>query len=823
MNARALLSSMAAAVALVPALVTGADLAARSVASVSGRDEDRPHYPANRAPLEPSPFVKLPIGSIQAQGWLLHQLHLQRDGMFGRLQEISPWLNFDKSSWAHREGEGRFGWEEMPYWLKGYGDLGYLLDDHAIITNTRKWIDAAVASQRDDGWFGPRELLASLNGKPDLWPHMVMLDILKSQYEFSGDRKMLDVMTRYMKWENQLPASAFGEGYWPKIRAGDNIESAFWLYNRTGEAWLLELARKIHANMARWDRDVINWHNVNISQGFRAPTIFAMLSRDPGHRGAAERNYQTVMGLYGQFPGGGFAGDENCRKGYDDPHQGFESCGMVEFMHSFEMLTKATGLPIWSDRCEEIAFNSLPAAATPDWKGLHYLTCANQVRLDRNNHAPGIENGGTMFSYSPFEVYRCCQHNVSHGWPYFAEELWLATHDRGLCASLYAPSRVTARVGPGDGVEVVIREETEYPFHDTIVFRLQTPRPVTFPLHFRVPGWCQQPALRINNRAVRQKAAAAGYWIVEREWRDGDVVKLELPFRISVRRWARNHQAASVDYGPLAFSLRIGEGWQKYGQNPNWPEWEVFPTTPWNYGLVLDERRPERSFEVERQPAPLAENPFTQDHVPLVLKAKGRKIPSWKLDRLGLVDALHDSPVRSREPMQPITLIPMGAARLRITSFPVIGDGPSAREWVEPRTPPVAASHCFSSDTVEAMIDGKEPASSHDGSIPRFTWWNHRGTAEWVEWGFPTRRRVSSTSVYWFDDRPGGGCRVPRSWRVLYRVGERWLPVNGAAEAGTQPDGYNRVNFAPVDAEGLKLEVQLQPDSSAGILEWKVE
>ncbi len=114
-----------------------------------------------------------------------------------------------------------------------------------------------------------------------------------------------------MKWENQLPASAFGEGYWPKIRAGDNIETAFWLYNRTGESWLLDLAAKIHQGMARWDTDVINWHNVNVAQGFRAGTVFWMQSKDPGHLESAERNYQKVTDLYGQFPGGDFVADEN--------------------------------------------------------------------------------------------------------------------------------------------------------------------------------------------------------------------------------------------------------------------------------------------------------------------------------------------------------------------------------------------------------------------------------------------------------------------------------------------------------------------------------
>ncbi len=122
-------------------------------------------YPHNQAPLAPSPFMKLPIGSITPKGWVRHMLELEREGMTGRLKEVSPWLDFEKSSWSDKEGRGKFGWEEMPYWLKGYGDLGYVLKDEAIIAETKKWIDAAMASQREDGWFGPRELLTSLQGK----------------------------------------------------------------------------------------------------------------------------------------------------------------------------------------------------------------------------------------------------------------------------------------------------------------------------------------------------------------------------------------------------------------------------------------------------------------------------------------------------------------------------------------------------------------------------------------------------------------------------------------------------------------------------------
>ena len=175
------------------------------------------------------------------------------------------------------------------------------------------------------------------------------------------------------------------------------------------------------------------------------------------------------MATYGQFPGGGFAADENCRPDCVDPRQGFETCSWVEFLHSFEMLTRISGNPLWADRCEEIVFNSLPAAFTPDIKGLHYLTAANQVQLDRLDKSPGIQNGGAMFIYSPWE-FRCCQHNVSHGWPYYAEELWLATADNGLCASLYSASEVIAKVG--DGTLVTLAEATDYPFSDTIEFKL---------------------------------------------------------------------------------------------------------------------------------------------------------------------------------------------------------------------------------------------------------------------------------------------------------------------------------------------------------------
>ena len=659
--------------------VLGAEETATVLRVAKGEANARGLYLANREPLQPSPFLKLPIGSIRPKGWLRQQLVLEANGMTGHLPEISKWCKFEGNAWASEEGQGQYGWEELPYWLKGYGDLGYVLREDPLIREARKWIDAVLSSQEKDGWFGPRSLKTSLNGKPDLWPHMVMLNVLQSFHEFTGDERVIPFLLKYHQWLNTQSESTFGNGYWPRHRFGDNLETVHWLYNRTGEGFLLELGRKIHQNMARWSEDVINWHNVNVAQGFREPGVFYVQAKEMPLLLAVERNYQTVMGLYGQFPGGGFAGDENCRPGYGDPRQGFETCGIVEFMHSFEMLTKISGDPIWSDRCEDLAFNSFPAALTPDWKGLHYLTCANLIQLDRQSKAPALENSGTMLSYSPLEVYRCCQHNVAHGWPYYAEELWLATPDRGLCASLYAASEITAKVA--DGTEINIAEETDYPFSDTITFRISTPKPLAFPLYLRIPRWCDKPAAKLNAKDLALKAPALSYVVLHQTWRDSDTLTLQLPKQISLRRWEKNQNAISIDYGPLTFALKIGEKWTRYGKNEAWPEWEVFPTTPWNYGLEVNERNPEHSFELSRKSGMLAPNPFTPETAPLELRAKARKIPAWQPDKLGLVGPLQPSPVKSDEPLETVSLIPMGAARLRISAFPILSHNKDAHEW----------------------------------------------------------------------------------------------------------------------------------------------
>jgi hypothetical protein len=222
-------------------------------------DQRNHHYVGHREPLLPSPLVKLPVGAVKPRGWLHKQLELQAAGFHGHLTEISAFLRKDQNAWLSRDGQGERGWEEVPYWLKGFGDCAYLLGNPDQIKEAKIWIEGALASQREDGFFGPRgkgaqATVESTKGKYDLWPNMVMLQCLRSYHEFTGDRRVLDLMTKYFSWELGVADPDFLPPYWQQQRAADNLDSVLWLYDRTGDRWLLDLATKNPPPHRRLDR-----------------------------------------------------------------------------------------------------------------------------------------------------------------------------------------------------------------------------------------------------------------------------------------------------------------------------------------------------------------------------------------------------------------------------------------------------------------------------------------------------------------------------------------------------------------------------------------
>jgi hypothetical protein len=359
---------------------------------------------------------------------------------------------------------------------------------------------------------------------------------------------------------------------------------------------------------------------------------------------------------------------------------------MVEQMASDEILTGITGDPMWADNCEAVAFNTYPAAFMPDFRALRYLTAPNMVISDSRNHAPGIDNEGPFLMMNPFSS-RCCQHNHAQGWPYYSEYLWMATPNNGIAAILYNSSVVKAYVGNSKGRLVTLKQTTNYPFDEYIKIEISTAVAVNFPLYLRIPNWCSNAAVTVNGKAIIITAEPGSYLRIQNDWKQGDVVELQLPMKLTIKTWQQNKNSVSVNYGPLTFSIKIDESyklmdskqsaigdskWQANADQTKWPSFEIYPASLWNYGLLLNDKPVEEQFEIIKRPWPQNNFPFTAEDVPILLKAKGKLIPEWILDKYGLCDVLPLSPVTVATKEQTIDLIPMGAARLRIASLPVV-------------------------------------------------------------------------------------------------------------------------------------------------------
>ena len=649
----------------------------KSVLASAQTPSEMPSVVRNRAPLAPNAFYLLPLGSIRPGGWLKGQLQIQANGLSGHLDEI--WADVGPNSgWLGGTGES---WERGPYFLDGLVPLAYLLDDARLKAKAQRYVDWTLDHQAACGMIGP-------SSNDDWWPRMVMLKALTQYQELTGDPRVIPVMDKYFQYQlAQLPQRPLRD--WGRFRWQDELLSVVWLYNRTGAAYLLDLARLLRKQGFDWMeqyahfqytqritaeflklaaasglKDVgLSTHGVNNGQAVKTGPVWSVVSGSDADRLAA---LEMIAGLdkYHGLPNGMFSCDEHLAG--LDPSQGSELCTVVEYMFSLEHALAIVGDASLGDRLERLAFNALPGTLTDDMWAHQYNQEPNQVECSLHAKPWGTD-GPESNLYGLEPNFGCCTANYHQGWPKFANSLFMLSgepgttaHD-GLVAAVYAPCEVRTVVR---GVQVHVTEQTEYPFRGAVRLTLNPAAPLSFPLQLRIPAWAAGAAILVDGEPAPAPAPGS-FARIERTWKSGDRVEIAFPMSPRISRWF--HNSIAVERGPLVFSYGIGEDWLKLRDRGMTADWQVFPTTAWNYALNVDEASPAKSIAVTE--AEVTDGPFTARHAPVRLSVKARKLNEWRAED-GAANPLPQSPVASDQPEENIALIPYAAAKLRITAFP---------------------------------------------------------------------------------------------------------------------------------------------------------
>jgi len=597
---------------------------------------------------------------IEPKGWLRRQLEIQADGLSGNLDKV--WGDVRDSAWI---GGDKEGWERVPYWLDGYIPLAWLLRDEAKMERARFYMDSILDRQNEDGWLCP--CTVEERSKYDIWAHFLIGKVLTVYYECSGDERTVEALYRSMQCLYKLMQDGTVKlSRWGKARWFECVIPLSFLYKLYPEEWILDLAKQLRQQGADyesfielWKRPLNKWtfetHIVNLGMMLKYEAVMAELfGVECGD--VAERLWD-ILEQYNGTAVGMFSGDE-CLSGLDS-NRGTELCSVAELMYTCEILYAVTGKNLWADRLERLAFNALPATISEDMWTHQYDQMTNQIAcicfpgksFFRTNNSESH-----LFGLEP--SFGCCTANFNQAWPKLAWSIFRRT-ENGILAGMLLPSALHTTVGDA---AVSVEIESDYPFRHAAAVTVTTDRPVRFALTIRVPAWAK-------NVTVDGELYTGGDIVLDREW-DG-TVSVAVAFTDTPHFIARPRNLRAVEYGALVYALPIETEYRKLEYEKNgvprtfpYCDYELIPRSPWAFGFA-DELLTVCETD-------MGDVPFSAAAPRVTVQAKLAPVDWGYADGY---DTVADAEPQSRRALgeaQTVTLIPYGAAKLRMTEMPMV-------------------------------------------------------------------------------------------------------------------------------------------------------
>ncbi len=773
--------------------------------------------PAGDYPFRPVPFTDVEISDTFWQPRLETNRTVTIPYAFGQCEETGRIDNFRIAA-GIKEGDfcTRYTFDDSDVYkiIEGASYTLHIQYDAELDAFLDDLIEKIAAAQEDDGYLYTARTIKS--DKPvmwvdgDRWSNLYLGHELYNVGHFyeaavahhlaTGKRTMLDIAIR----NADLIASVFGPGKKLAVPGHQEIEVGLVkLYRVTGDRKYFDLAKffldqRGHAN----DRELFGeysqdhkpvleqseavGHSVRAVYMFSGMADIAAITGDDAYTNAIRRIWNDVVSGKTYLTGGiGATGEW---EGFGEPYQLPNATAYAETCASI-------GNVFWNHRMFLL-----------EGDGKYYDVLE---RVLYNGLISGSGLSGDLFFYpNPLESYgqhqrdpwftcACCPSNLSRFVPSLPGYLY-ATRGDAIFVNLFVDSSAEIKMG---GQNVRVKQETRYPWEGSVEIEVEPEIPASFAVHVRVPGWArnepfpsdlyryldesdEKVSVEVNGEPWPLELEK-GYIRVSRDWQSGDTINLELPMPVrrvvSHTSVAANDGKVALQRGPLVYSVE-------------WPDHQGHVSN-----LVLPD---EAELEVEHR----------DDFFDGVAVIKGQAV------------ALHAAPPSKRD--IELTAIPYYAWAYRGRGEMAVWL-PREEEGVRPLPEPSVASQSKATasggDMLVGLNDQWDPPDSGDRSRPYLHWWPEIGTAEWVQYELSKPTEVSKVGVYWYDDGDRGRCRVPESWKVLYRQGNEWKPVVMKGTYGTDKDAYNWVAFEPVRSTALRLEIQSQNEFSIGVLEWKIE
>ena len=761
---------------------------------------------------------------------------------FSKCEETGRYKNFEHAA-AHLKDPSKvfpvsgFSFDDTdPY--KTIEGASYILQTYPD-AKLRHYIDSVItiigSAQEPDGylytgrtqnpqhpheWAGDKRWSKEEDLSHELYNLGHMVEAAIAHYQATGSRHFLDIAIRYADCVCREVGPKPGQAC---VVPGHQIaEMALCkLYLVTGQRKYLDEAKffldyrgktQVRSEYSQSHKPVIDQdeavgHAVRAAYMYAGMADVAALTGDTAYIHAIDRIWDNIVSkkLYITGGIGATSNGEAFGANYELPNMSAyaETCAAIGNVYVNYRLFLLHGESKYYDVLERTLYNGLISGVSLDGGKFFYPN--------------PLESMG-QHQRQPWFGCACCPSNICRFIPSLPGYVY-AVKDRNLYVNLFLANSATMKVG---GKEVKLSQETQYPWNGDIALKIENNRAGRFNLKIRIPGWVQgrpvpsdlyeysdgkRPSysVLVNGKKADAQLEKDGYYTINRAWKKGDVVSIH--FDMDVRTVRANNKVVAdrgqiaVERGPLVYCAEWPDNnFDIMGMLVNQSPAFATGEKPMSAFIPADRQKQLTLFK-------------TQDIT--TLSTNAQLLAYDKQGRLTTQD-------------ERLTLIPYfawchrGSGNMKVWM-------PQDVRATRPATPPSLASQATiasstPSASMKSIADGLVPADENDRSMPYFHWWPKQGTTEWITYSFQEPKQVSSATVYWYDDQPWGGCKIPESWNIEYQDAQgQWQPVADADCYPVKKGQACTVHFAPVKTKVLRLNVKQPEKFSCGLFEWSVK